>query len=483
MRIVAAILVAAAGLAASAGIGEASPVNIGSGKQLFIDDALIASSQGMTLAMNPPRKTGERCIVPDRPWEGYGVCAYNAVVEDEGIYKMWYDAIDNDGGRWLCYATSTDGIRWDKPALGIVDFRGSNDNNIVFPPEKRTHEPGCVFVDTNPKCPPSARYKMVCSYDGPGGFGTYVGESPDGLHWRLLSDKPSFRGSDTGNVAFWDDRIGRYVAYIRTWTPMRMVGRCEFDDLVDFGKEEVVFGYDEQDPPDIDFYTNAAIKYPFAESVYLIFPSAYFHYPEPPVGKFSNDGPLDIRFAVSRDGVNFTRPDRSPYIGLGTKGSFDDSAMYMTTGLIRSGGEIWQYYIGYDFTHGAYHVATDRFKGAISRVVQRLDGYVSADAAYGGGELTTVPIIFAGKQLELNVDTGVAGSAQVEILDGEGTPVPGFALADADVIKGNYIARTVTWQGSDDVSALAGKPVQLHFVMRDAKLYAFQFQEQAGSGQ
>jgi len=450
-------------------------MNIGSAEQLFVDNAIIASSTGIRLTMNPPRKTGEKCIVADRPWEGHRVCAYNSVAEDGGIYKMWYDAIASDGSRWLCYATSTDGVRWDKPSLGIVEFNGSKDNNIVFPLEKRSHEPGCVFLDTNPKCPADARYKMVCSYDGPGGFGTYVLISADGLHWRPVSEKPSFRSSDTGNVALWDDRIERYVAYIRTWAPGRGVGRCETDDLRDFGKEQIVLARDDLDPPDIDLYTNAGVKYPFAENVYLLFPSAYFHYPEPPVGKFSNDGPVDIRMAVSRDGVHFTIPDRAPYIRLGVKGSFDDSAMYMATGMIRHGAELWQYYGGYDFTHGAYNVATDKFTGVISRVVQRLDGFVSADAEYGGGELTTVPVIFSGKRLELNVETSVAGSAQVEILDEAGKPVPEFTLAEADIIKGNYIDRIVTWQGRDDVSAVAGKPVRLRFVMRDAKLYAFRF--------
>ena len=475
MRMLLAIVLAAAASALCGSTGETTPMDIGSAKQLFIDGAIIASSQGVALTMNPPLKTGDKCIIPDRPWEGYGVCAYNSVAEDQGILKMWYDAIANDGSRWLCYATSTDGVHWEKPSLGIVEFNGSKDTNIVFPLEKRTHEPGCVFIDANPKCAPDARYKMVCSYEGPGGFATYVFQSADGLHWRPIGDKASFRSSDTGNVAFWDDRISRYVAYIRTWTPMRMVGRCEFDNLADFGKEQVVFGYDTQDPPDVDFYTNAAVKYPYAQNVYLIFPSAYLHYPDPPVGKHGNDGPLDIRFAVSRDGIHFSRPDRKPYIGLGVKGSFDDSAMYMTTGMIHRGAELWQYYLGYDFTHGAYNMATDKFKGAISRVIQRLDGFVSADAAYEGGELTTVPVVFSGKRLEVNVNASVAGSMQVEILDAGGKPVPGFTLADADAIKGNWIAKAVTWRGKDDVSALAGKPVQLRFVMRDAKLYAFQF--------
>jgi hypothetical protein len=450
-------------------------MNIGSAKQLFVDGALFASSRGITLTVNPPRKTGEQCIVADRPWESHRVCAYNSVLEDGGVYKMWYDAIDNEGGRWLCYATSSDGVRWDKPSLGMVEYHGASDNNIVFPLEQRSHEPGCVFIDNNPDCPPDARYKMVCTYDGPGGNATYVYQSADGLRWRSLSDKPSFRNSDTGNVAFWDERIGRYVAYLRTWTPMRMVGRCEFDDLADFGKEQVVFGYDKDDPPDVDFYTNAAVKYPFAENVYLIFPSAYFHYPEPPAGEYRNDGPLDIRFAVSRDGINFSRPGRGPYIGLGVEGSWDDSALYMTTGMIRRDEEIWQYYAGYDFTHGAYKVNREKNKGIISRVVQRLDGFVSADAAYAGGELTTAPVVFSGSRLELNVDAGVAGSVQVEMLDGDGNPIPGFTLVEADAIKLNHIARTVTWRGKDDVSALAGAPVRLRFVMRDAKLYAFRF--------
>jgi len=246
------------------------PLNVGSGKQVFADRSLISKSHGVSLRMNPPRKTGERCVVADKPWESHRVCAYNTVMEDGGVYKMWYDAIADDGSRWLCYATSKDGIRWDKPALGIVPFQGRTDTNIVFPFEKRNHEPSCVFVDTNPECRPDERYKMVCSYDGPSGKGTYVFASSDGLHWLPISDKPSFRSSDTGNVAFFDGRIGRYVAYVRMWAPMRKVGRCEFDNLADWGKERLVFGYDKQDPPDLDLYTNAAVKYPFADNLYHV---------------------------------------------------------------------------------------------------------------------------------------------------------------------------------------------------------------------
>lgn len=452
---------------------------MGSGKHLFIDLALIEKAENVRLVVNKPFKTGERCISAEYPWEGHRIGAYNTVMEDEGVYKMWYDAIDNRGNRWLCYATSEDGVLWEKPMMSLVPYGEFKETNIVFPPRPVPFEPGCVFRDENPDCARDERYKMVCSYaPEKGKRGVYVFASPDGLNWKTLSEEPAFRPSDTGNICFWDRRIGRYVSYVRVWAPMRKVGRCEFTDITDWGREETVFSYDELDPPDMDFYTSAAIKYPYAEDVYLMFPSAYYHYPDPPVGKYRNDGPLDVRFAVSRDGRVWSRIDRTPFIPLGVEGDFDDSAIYMVTGLIKRGDEIFMYYVGYDFTHGAYNVETDRFKGVISRVVLRVDGFVSLDSGYTPGRVVTVPITFTGDRLELNVSTGVAGEVRVELLDLEGRPIPGYSLKDSDEIKGNYISKTVTWGGNPDVGGLEGTPVRLHIHLRDAKLYALQFSDE-----
>lgn len=43
--------------------------------------------------------------------------------------------------------------------------------------------------------------------------------------------------------------------------------------------------------------------------------------------------------------------------------------------------------------------------GARGRAILRLDGFISADAAYTRGELITKPLVFAGDRLMLNVDT------------------------------------------------------------------------------
>ena len=117
-------------------------------------------------------------------------------------------------------------------------------------------------------------------------------------------------------------------------------------------------------------------------------------------------------------------------------------------------------------------------KGYYGLVVQRLDGFVSADAPAQGGQLETPAMVFEGNRLTLNMDASAAdGSALVAILDASGNPLPGFSIADCDVIRLSDVDYTVTWNGKSDVSSLAGMSVRLLFEMHSTKLYAFQFLE------
>jgi hypothetical protein len=65
------------------------------------------------------------------------------------------------------------------------------------------------------------------------------------------------------------------------------------------------------------------------------------------------------------------------------------------------------------------------------------------------------------------------GSAELQTPHGK--PIDGFALADCGEIYGDQLDRTVAWKGKNDVSRLAGTPVRLHFVLKDADLYSIQF--------
>ncbi|MCF6286179.1 MAG: LamG domain-containing protein, partial [Candidatus Hydrogenedentes bacterium] len=78
--------------------------------------------------------------------------------------------------------------------------------------------------------------------------------------------------------------------------------------------------------------------------------------------------------------------------------------------------------------------------------------------------------------LSLNYATSAAGSIRCEIQDADGTPIPGYTLADCDEIFGDQIAHPVSWGGRAEVNSLVGKPVRLRFVMFDADLYSLRFQ-------
>ena len=92
----------------------------------------------------------------------------------------------------------------------------------------------------------------------------------------------------------------------------------------------------------------------------------------------------------------------------------------------------------------------------------------------GEGRLTTKTLTMAGDRLVVNADAGL-GSIAVEILDGEGQPVPGYSREEAELIDSDDLRHTVGWKGSSDVAALKGRPIALRFHMDRAKLYSFVF--------
>lgn len=469
------------------------PVNIGNRKQVFIDERFISSSEQVSIVMNPPTKLGP-VILPEKMWESMCLDFCVSTAQDEGIYKMWYlcRSLANDDKFFLCYAISHDGIHWEKPNLGLFELAGHKDNNIVIPNTVGLNEVS-VFID--PNGPQDERYKAVACmhFPNPEG-GVFVHTSADGLHWNISDRRVLPFLPDTTNQVMWDRRLGKYVAHIRVWDPERKVGRIEMDNVLEpwpytplespnyrWGSEkpptittevETAFGYDENDPPSTDHYNSAAVEYPWADDAYFMFPSIYYHFPSPPVAKFENDGVVDIQMAVSRDGVKYHRITHQPYLGRGAKDEVDANSMYMCVGMLRAGNDILQYYTGYKETHGELAVYRS---GAICAARQRLDGFTSADFAYGGGELTTQKLIFNGKRLVLNVDTLGLGYLKVSLLDESGCELAEFSQDKCDAIRGDSVEYAVTWEGKSDLSSLVGKAVQVRLTGYAAKLFAFQF--------
>ena len=539
-------------------VSAGEPLRIGSEKQLFIgpfdesgrDSYLVESMNNVEITMNPCNVTGERLVVQDKPREGTGLLDMRQfVLKDDDTFRMYYNALPHHFvskdpkdprkniwgrpyNRILCYAESKDGIHWTKPNLGLCQWNGSRENNILLPDDDFEYvfsemDGPCVFIDPQAKNP-DEKYKMFIkispvrgqpekSNDGPILVqvtkqlpkAQYAFASPDGIHWRLMSSKKVNAGphNDTAYSVFWDDRIKKYVQYSRAKPIDRAqiafykkhfdgiegrktvlkIGRAVSDNFLNWSKEDIVLEPDSLDrarsPQGLtrmDFYGGNISCYREAENVYIGLPNAYYHWKFDLTrkwwsGKFIQEpSTMDVQLVLSRDGVHWHRtPKRKPFIRLGRDGTFWSKTIWPDGNAIRVGDELWFYFAGLDVHHK--NQSQKESHGARGRAVLRLDGFISADASYIGGELLTKPLLFSGNRLQLNVDTSAGGIVNVEIQDSAGNPIEGFSENDADEINGNSVRMQVSWNGESDVSALTGQTVRLRFIMRDTKLYAFQF--------
>jgi hypothetical protein len=461
------------------------PVSIGSRLELFVDDTVIDRMSGVELRLHRPISKG-KVLAFDKPWEGV-TSDYHLVFKDEGLYRMYYRGSSHKGyaipsmlhpgevvipehDQVTGYAESRDGITWTKPSLGLFEFNGSRDNNIVWMGEPAAHNLA-PFKDGNPAAPPAERYKAVGS-DKQGGrpvLAAFV--SPDGKRWKKLREAPVLTDGmfDSLNVAFWDAERGLYVAIYRDFVAgIRTIKFATSRNFVDWTAGQLA---DYGDAPIEHLYTNGVTPYFRAPHIYLGFPRRYL-----PWRTYLPDalwpGVSEGVFMSSRDGVHWDRRFMEAFTPPGS-----DPRNYMSRtnlpswGVVPTSADEISMYVLRNRDFPSVH---------LERVVLRTDGFASVRAGYPGGEFRTRPLVFTGSTLVLNHATSAAGSIRVEIQDADGKPLPGFALEDSPVIWGDRIEEEVRWKRftrteSALLKPLAGVPIRLRFVMRDTDLYSFRF--------
>ena len=467
------------------------PIPIGSRRELMVDDYLIDRMGGKAeLRMHHPIPR-EVAITMDKPWEGNG-SAYMTVFQDGKLYRMYYrgahvvytrEAISEPHEQVTCYAESQDGIRWTKPELGLVDFAGSKQNNIIL--KRAGMENFTPFKDTNPQCKADARYKALGSGEG----GLFAFKSPEGIRWSLLSEKPVItKGAfDSQNLAFWDSGRGEYRDYHREFLKGRDIMTCTSKDFLAW-TAPVFLKYSPSRVSEL--YTNQVTPYPRAPHLFLGFPTRYIErgwspsmealpqldYRRVRAAKSQREGTAltDGMFMTSRDGLNFQIwPESFIRPGLRTKYNWFYGDNYQSWGLIETESHMvgapkeFSFFASESYCQGDYNWWR--------RFTLRIDGFVSVQAPLSGGEFVTKPLVFEGGDLALNFSTGAAGRIRIEIQDAAGKPLPGFALGDGPEIFGDDLDRVVPWKQGVVLKQIAGKPVRLRFELSDADLYAFQF--------
>ena len=472
-------------------------INIASRRELFVDNYLIDNLSGTArLKMHPPRRE-EVVFQVDGRVENACSGVYSVLIESDGRYLLYYrgnypladKAGDDSSGQTANVAISVDGIHFERPELGLYDLDDGGRNNVVW---QGIQSHNLVpFLDGNPDCRPDARFKAV---GGTGQGNLYALFSPDGFRWRLAQPEPlAVPGAfDSANVPFWDPLIGKYRLFSRFFEDGRgrAIQSCTSDDFIQW-TPPVPHHY-AADAPVEQFYTNATTPVPGAEHILLSFPMRYVAERETPVEDISAmaypgvgtpgmAGMTDAIMMSSRDGIHWNRPFSEAWMRAGLDArNWTHRNNCPAIGILPLRDDEWSMYIS---EH--YGWPDNRLR----RLSLRPWGFAGVNAGWHGGEVVTQPVIFTGSELRLNLSTSAVGSVAVEIQQPDGNPVPGLMLDDMEPIYGDRLDFAVKWKTNVDLAALAGQPVRLRFVIKDADIFAFRFQpgradgSPAGTGQ
>ena len=480
------------------------PADIGSLRELFVDRHLIGELKGAQLRLHAPREEGV-AIRHDKPWEG-PYAGYTTVIKDGSTYRMYYRGLpvarhDGSDAEVTCYAESPDGVNWTKPELGLFEVHGTRANNVILAGAAPFSHNFAPLLDERPGVPAGQRFKALGGIDS---SGLVAFASADGVRWRKLREEPDLTSKqhapfkhnwlfDSQNLAFWSDAEQCYVAYFRVYDGLRKVARSTSKDFLTWTPavmmEQVTDDGSGPKPAPVEhIYTSQTTPYFRAPHLYLALPSRFMDGKDAitqerktelgvpvtymPPGAGFNDMPLMSSRAGS---ARYDRTFMEAWIRPGSDPrAWTSRANYPACGVVptppQNPTELSIYvdrHVGYPTAH-------------VARYTLRLDGFVSVNAPYAGGELLTKPLVFAGGKLSINVSTSAVGGVRVEIQDAGGKAIPGYTADDSAEVVGDEVDRTVTWkQGggvTSDVSKLAGQPVRLRFIMKDADLYAIQFQ-------
>jgi len=489
-------------------------------RQLFIDNLVIEHIHNLRKSIHQPKRESLNPLIePDQPWEDR--VGHMSVIYDETdqCFKMWYDT---EVG--VCYAVSSNGLSWEKPALGLVEFNGDKQNNLVG----NLFESGPIIKD--PHDPdPSRRYKYLGVKMAPR-YGLYVGWSPDGLRWTNHPSPVLTTDNDAGlndHPQVMHDRLRqRFIAFTKReinnpfangdWGMIQRT-RCVSisNDFENWTDPVLTLRADDQDEP--GFQTHGLTGFNYENTYIGLIDAMHSHDCGP------TERTIDVQLACSRDGETWWRAgNRETFIPLGDENAFDQFMVLVAhTPPVRIGDELFFYYHGlsYRHRHGRYaeHRCREPWCGpghtesrdegiyqwpmpahgpmgptsgmGLARL--RVDGFVSIDAGEQPGRLLTRPLLFEAGRLHLNVNAA-KGIVRAELFEAKPIdlrrnnwtgspawnwaiedPLPGYSLDDCVPVSVDSTDTILRWENRASLESLRDKMIVIRFELRNASIFSF----------
>jgi len=499
--------IAVGAVAANSKASSGSSAQTGDQTILFVDDnAILYRSGTRRVVQQPERHAANPVIGETKPWEvAIGYCTVYRDIRT-GLYQCWYQSYSgnhaNDPTRRVvvCYATSNDGVTWKKPNLGLFDYNGEDNTNIVLVGNGgRSSNYGASVLVDHLDSNMEKRYKMAywdfVSVAGRQVPGLCVAFSRDGIHWMKQSKAPLLQGaygdptqpplsaesqgepptrpaiSDVIDL-MWDPRRDSFVIYAKTWIDApdgrrfwkRAIIRTESKDFVRWSTPQLIIVPGEGDSGQIH---GASVFY--IHGVYLATLQCL------DFGGFDRGGTgnMPAELAISRDGIHWNRSFQDqmflPVTGDGK--TFDAGCLWTSSTPIHLPEEIRFYYGAYP----GWNSDLENDSTGIGLAILPLDRFAAIESTDAIAQVTLKSIELSNvNRITINADA-TDGDVRVELLTAGGYRVAGYTKDQSGIITGNSLRHPVNWKSKTMADLAAGR-YQLRLHLKNARLFALTIQ-------
>jgi len=490
-----------------------APVTVNEATLFSFDDVSIPYTTNLVLKMVTPKKHPNNPLIPlGKPGtpDEWSVQCYGSVIRHEGKYKLWYIAINEKDlkkmpgdvhyrGAQLAYAESEDGIEWVRPNLGLVEFRGNKNNNLLLidPPQAHGLD---VLVLYEPEDPdPSKRFKMLlhmgARFDGLPAGAPIPFFSEDGLRWHIAidakltnytvaSDESALPPEhfEMGGLYKWHGmyHVTGQQADPFMWLPDgsscgRVLTTFRSSDFVTWSRTKTLsFVRDGTQ----SFHAPKGVG--VAEEVHQnsvwnrgnVLVATYGLWHGSPKGWSGTT--VDLGLLVCNDGLRYREPVSDfVFLRRGEDGEWDQGGILMSQAFENIGDETYIYYGHWDPRIGTKYLP----RGGFGLVTLPRDRFASLSLKNPAKEasLITCPLkVDETAELFLNA-SGLSEEAwlRVELLDPLERPLPQYSGENAGRLSADGFRQKITWNGASGIDGL-NHPVKIKVTLEGEKKESIQ---------
>jgi hypothetical protein len=364
----------------------------------------------------------------------------------------------------------------------LVEHRGSKNNNLVLIDTPDVSGLHLIVLHEPEEKDPAKRFKMMLTVSAKMNGGKLKTEtsiplfSPDGLRWKtgkeVRFDKGVMDESSLSMPPVYFEQGGLYKwkgvyhlagQQFSWWVPDgKPVGRVmtifRSPDLLNWDSA-VAYSFRR------DIYANPPKKGNEAEEAHLA--SSVWHRGNVLLGLYGlwhgaknwEERSMDLGLMFSNDGINFREPLRDfAFIPRGEEGTWDQGGLLQGQGFANIGDSTYIWYGSWDMQKPSYPP-----RGGVGLVTLRRDGfgYLAPSSKRSPAHFITRTIekseLMKQNKLFINLD-GVTSQAPVlvELVDGQGRPIPGYSGSEAARIEKSGVRQEVVWPGKKGLFKIKG---------------------------